>query len=250
MTSPRKSSRVLMGAKVKTRRVSLTASDHKFATSLVAHYERNRPLFEVMISQLNLAIQGAPELMKHVHSSKFRVKDSDHLLDKLLRKMINAKEQNKSFNITEKNLFSRINDLAGYRILHLYTQQMGDIDRELRTVFDVYRYTIIEGPSARTWDDENRSYFKSLGIKTINSPTMYTSVHYIIKPNNRTGGSCEIQVRTLAEELWGEVDHTMNYPHPSPSTACREQIKVLARITSSCSRLVDSIFETSRTHKD
>jgi len=187
--------------------------------------------------------------MKYVHSTKFRVKDSNHLLDKLHRKMLSAKEGKEEFNITDKNLFSQINDLAGYRILHLHTHQMGDIDRELRAVLEEYRYTIIEEPSARTWDDENRGYFNSLGIKTINSPTMYTSVHYIIKPNKRTDSSCEIQVRTLAEELWGEVDHTINYPHPSPSPACREQIKVLARITSSCSRLVDSIFETSRTHK-
>lgn len=58
----------------------------------------------------------------------------------------------------------------------------------------------------------------------------------------RTKRTAEIQVRTLAEELWGEVDHTINYPHPSTVIACKEQIKVLARLTSSCTRLVDSIF--------
>lgn len=234
---------------MKKQRASLTAGDRKLASNLVAQYEQQRNLFEAMVSQLNIAILGAPALMKLVHSTKFRVKDSSHLLDKLHRKMISAKELKEEFDITDKNLYSKINDLAGYRILHLHTHQMGDIDRELRSVLNEYRYSIIEEPSARTWDDENRDYFSSLGIKTINSPTMYTSVHYIIKPNSRTESSCEIQVRTLAEELWGEVDHTINYPHPSPSHACREQIKVLARITSSCSRLVDSIFETSRTHK-
>lgn len=238
-----------MRSKVSKKKVSLTARDHKLAATLVAHYAEKRNLFEAMLDQLNSVIQKAPTLLKYVHSTKFRVKDEDHLQDKLIRKMIVAKEKNKVFNITEKNLFSQINDLAGYRILHLHTQQMGDINRELRAVLDEYRYTIVGEPSARTWDDEHRLYFNGLGIKTIKSPTMYTSVHYIVKLNNRTEGRCEIQVRTLAEELWGEVDHSMNYPHPSPSQACREQIKVLARITSSCSRLVDSIFETSRTHK-
>jgi ppGpp synthetase/RelA/SpoT-type nucleotidyltranferase len=56
--------------------------------------------------------------------------------------------------------------------------------------------------------------------------------------------TAEIQVRTLMEEVWGEVDHTMNYPYPVESLACREQLKVLARVTSSASRLVDSIFAT------
>ena len=54
----------------------------------------------------------------------------------------------------------------------------------------------------------------------------------------------ESQVRTLMEEVGGEVDHTMNYPNPVESLACREQLKLLARVTSSAGRLVDSIFAT------
>jgi len=78
---------------------------------------------------------------------------------------------------------------------------------------------------------------------------MYTSVHYVVESNSSTRATCEIQVRTLAEELWGEVDHTMNYPHESSVLSCREQIKVLARVTSSCSRLVDSIFRSAEPGK-
>jgi ppGpp synthetase/RelA/SpoT-type nucleotidyltranferase len=46
------------------------------------------------------------------------------------------------------------------------------------------------------------------------------------------------------EEVWGEVDHTLNYPHPTDSVPCREQIRALARSTSSATRLVDAIFAT------
>jgi hypothetical protein len=41
---------------------------------------------------------------------------------------------------------------------------------------------------------------------------MYTSVHYIIGSGSQTPLTCEIQVRTLMEEVWGEVDHKINYP--------------------------------------
>ena len=41
------------------------------------------------------------------------------------------------------------------------------------------------------------------------------------------------------------VVYYVNYPVESPVPACREQIKVLARLTSSCSRLVDSIFKSA-----
>ena len=74
---------------------------------------------------------------------------------------------------------------------------------------------------------------------------MYTSIHYVLGSNSVTRTTCEIQVRTLAEELWGEVDHAMNYPKESNIQTCREQIKVLARVTSSCSRLVDSIYRAA-----
>jgi hypothetical protein len=111
-------------------------------------------------------------------------------------------------------------------------------------IFHEHRYILVEPPSAKTWDDENRQYFRNLGFETEVSATMYTSVHYVVQPNSRTELTCEIQVRTLMEEVWGEVDHLINYPKAADSLSCREQIKVLARVTSSASRLVDSIFLT------
>jgi hypothetical protein len=48
----------------------------------------------------------------------------------------------------------------------------------------------------------------------------------------------------LTEETWGEIDHTINYPHPTKSVALREQIRVLARATSTAGRLADAIFAT------
>ncbi len=73
---------------------------------------------------------------------------------------------------------------------------------------------------------------------------MYTSVHYVIVAKSITTVTCEIQVRTLMEEVWGEVDHKINYPHRNESVACREQLLALARATSSATRLVDAIFAT------
>ena len=71
---------------------------------------------------------------------------------------------------------------------------------------------------------------------------MYTSVHYILDPQRKTPVRVELQVRTLMEEVWGEVSHSMNYPHPTKNPIVEEQLKVLARFTSGCTRLVDTIF--------
>lgn len=231
---------------MRTRATILSKSERVRIERLVDHYVKNKDLVATMLKQLADALLGSPTLMQNVHSTKSRLKDPRHLRGKLVRKLKEAKSKGRKFDITEKNLFTRINDLAGFRILHLHSQQIVAIDRELKRVFAEYRYRLFEKPTAMTWDDEYREFFRRVGIRPIGSPKMYTSVHYVVESFSETKCTCEIQVRTLAEELWGEVDHSMNYPRQSPIPACREQIKVLARVTSSCSRLVDSIYRSAR----
>ena len=227
------------------RRAGITRADRTLVERLVGTYRENQPVVEGLLNQIKNAVHLSSSLMRSVHSTKGRMKDPEHLRDKLERKILEARALDRKFSITEKNLLYRVNDLAGFRILHLHTQQMAEIDTELRKIFVEYRLPLLEKPKARTWDDESRDFFRSINIQCVKSPRMYTSVHYVVESYSRTRATCEIQVRTLAEELWGEVDHTMNYPKESESHACREQIKVLARVTSSCSRLVDSIFRTA-----
>ncbi len=216
---------------------------------MVEHFVENRDRFKLLLEQLQGIIASDKELAKYIHSSKWRVKDPTSLRNKLNRKLEQCDKERRQFDYTKENLFWRINDLAGFRILHLHTRQMANIDRALRYRLDQELYTLLEEPAARTWDDETRDYFGQIGIQTKDSKTLYTSVHYVIEPKGRARYTCEIQVRTLAEELWGEVNHAINYPRESKSISCREQIAVLARVTSSCSRLVDSIFRSHQDHE-
>jgi ppGpp synthetase/RelA/SpoT-type nucleotidyltranferase len=229
-------------------KIVLSAAEKRNITELVQHAEANRKALSTLLGTLFNTFSADDELMEHVHSMKWRVKDAKHLREKITRKLLVAKRKGEPLDITKETLFNKINDLAGFRILHLHTRQFEQIDRCLKRILDEQLYRILEGPAARTWDDETREYFQAIHTEFIPSKTLYTSVHYVISPNQKTPYTCEIQVRTLAEELWGEVDHTINYPHPSKSVSCREQIKVLARVTSSCSRLVDAIFISHDDH--
>jgi len=212
--------------------------------SLIEHFSQNTPLLDRLRKQLLNAVLDADFFAPHVHSVRSRLKAPDHLKDKLARKMIESRGKETQFSLTVDNLFHKLNDLVGLRILHLHAQQIEPINQGLMDLFSEFKYKRVEGPIARTWDDETRDYFKTLGVRTIKSPSLYTSVHYVIQASDKPRCTAEIQVRTLAEELWGEVDHSINYPHKSESLACREQIKALARATSSCSRLVDSIYRS------
>jgi len=223
-----------------------TKAELKKIDGLVQHFRDNEDLVRSFLRGILGVLAESRSLAPHIHSIISRIKDPDHLRDKLIRKLNQAKAKKKEFRVTARNLLTEITDLAGVRILHLHTWQFENINRVLLDIFEEHQYGLLEGPFARTWDDEYRAFFRQLGVKTQESPTLYTSVHYVIESVSRRKVTCEIQVRTLMEEVWGEVDHLINYPHPIQSVACSEQIKVLARATSTATRLVDSIFATHR----
>jgi ppGpp synthetase/RelA/SpoT-type nucleotidyltranferase len=226
----------------------LSKRQRELIDRLVAHYEANQGDASKLLEILTVNITADKALKPYIHSVKARVKDPDHLRDKLERKLREARAEGRDFNISEDNLFVKINDLAGFRILHLNTRQMEHIHQGLIALFERERYVLREKPFASTWDDESRGYFTGIGIKTRQSPSLYTSVHYVINANSLARATCEVQVRTLMEEVWGEVNHAMNYPHALDSVACTEQIKALARLTSGATRLVDSIFRSYEDH--
>lgn len=223
----------------------MNRTDKKKIDDLVQAYRGHHAQIDLFHSQLLVALNNSTKLSASIHSIRSRLKDPDHLRDKLVRKWQRAGE---NFDVRPDNLLVAMNDLVGIRILHLYTRQIQEIDATLREILDENKFNLIEGPSARTWDDESRAFFQECNIGTQTSPSLYTSVHYVVESASRTKITAEIQVRTLMEEVWGEVDHQLNYPHATESLACREQLKVLARVTSSASRLVDAIFSTHKEH--
>lgn len=208
----------------------------------VAFYKTKYEMFETLARQLQGNLLESPKLRELIHSAKMRAKDPEHLRDKLQRWANEAFENDKPFETGPANLFVEVEDLAGVRLLHLHTKQMREINPAIREMLKEHRYTLLGKPVAYTWDFENEEFFKGLGFKTKRDQSLYTSVHYYIEASRRTRMRCELQVRTLAEELWGEVSHAISYPYESRSVHCREQLKVLARIASGNTRLVDSIF--------
>ena len=173
-----------------------------------------------------------------VHSVKSRMKDLQHLREKIQRK------SSTEAPITPENIFDRITDIAGVRVLHLYQAQFSQIHHAIQRNLENKDWILYEQPKAYTWDPESQDFFARQDLNVEVKESLYTSIHYVIKPRENSPIACEIQVRTLFEEIWGEIDHLINYPDPTDSVACREQIGVLARLVGAGSRLVDSIYRT------
>src|SRR5208337_2067188 len=102
----------------------LPAAQLKLIDSLVRHFVNNQASFNGLLYQLRGHIEGSKRLQDLAHSVKWRVKDPVHLRAKLIRKGLEARDQGKDFPYKEENLFRKITDLAGFRILHLHTRQI------------------------------------------------------------------------------------------------------------------------------
>lgn len=171
---------------------------------------------------------------EHIHSIHCRVKNPKHLIEKIIRKR-GIDHRNKYKDISVNNYKEIVRDLIGARIL-LFSKE------EWEKVFDIltdeFPYIkeeqnghIVEEPIAYTRYGD-RDIFKKK-IKPEHSNRGYRSQHYIIKYKEYF---CEIQVRTLPEEVHGEFDHLVKYPY-------HENNNFLRRYTSTISQLLDAVDE-------
>lgn len=216
--------------------------DKALIEDIVKPYIRERHLFERFMNGVVDTFRLEPSLNEYgnpvIHTIKSRLKDVDHLKAKVERKW------DPDNQLSPDNLFDRVTDLAGVRVLHLYQDQFPLIHSLIRQQVEKGDWFLREDPVAYSWDPESSTFFEKLGLRSRIKESYYTSIHYVVKPKEDSSVCCEIQVRTLFEEIWGEIDHTINYPNPTDKPACREQLRVLSRLVSTGTRLADSIFKS------
>lgn len=88
---------------------------------IVEYYKKHMHLIKPFKATVESFFNTHPELncepFPIIHSVKSRIKDPEHLRDKLKRK------QSSQRVISTANLFAQITDLVGIRVLHLYQDQ-------------------------------------------------------------------------------------------------------------------------------
>jgi putative GTP pyrophosphokinase len=216
--------------------------NEQIINQIVQSYESEKHFFERFMNGVVDTFKLEPKLNEYgnpiIYTIKNRLKDVDHLRDKLARKWDDENP------ITPDNFFEKVTDLAGVRVLHLYQDQFSILHEHIQKQVENGDWFLKENPVAYSWDPESTSYFERLGLEPKIKDSYYTSIHYVIMPKAKSNICCEIQVRTLFEEIWGEIDHTINYPHPTQSIPCKEQLRVLSKLVSTGTRLADAIFRT------
>ncbi|MEX3994788.1 RelA/SpoT domain-containing protein [Paraburkholderia sp. EG286A] len=160
-----------------------------------------------------------------VHSVRFRVKDTDHLLAKIIRKRVEGGE--KYAEIGVENYQAIITDLVGVRALHLFKEDLFRIDKSIRDAWEQEE----NPPVAYVRQGDSGEKLKDAGFDVKDHKAGYRSVHYIVSTSPRRQKIlAEIQVRTIFEEGWAEIDHAVKYPNFSDDESVAEFLGIFNRL--------------------
>ena len=174
---------------------------------------------------------------ENIHSVKSRIKDPERLIEKIIRKTEDRKVKNgKDFYFNVDNYKNEITDLIGIRVLHIFKDQWKDIHD-----FIVKTWNVIE-ITANIRDGDDRYIFDDLGIEVRSRQSGYRSVHYLVEcyPTNQKV-IAEIQVRTIFEEGYGEIDHRLRYSHHEIPEILKSNLLLFNRIVGSADEMASLI---------
>lgn len=218
---------ILEQANCTNRDLEILALTWNSLQQIYDHYLTERPVLEDNAASLARSLTHC----QSVHSIQARTKDPNSLIAKIIRKI----GENRKRIITVENYQDEITDLIGIRVLHLYKLDWFDIDKYIR---DYWYFLETEPPTLfhREGDNVALSFTDEqleLGYRTKVHSRQYRSVHYIIlqQVNKQKTVKAEIQVRTVFEEAWSEIDHQLRYPLKNPPQVVGEYLGLLNRIT-------------------
>lgn len=176
-----------------------------------------------------------------IHSYRYRTKQAENLLEKVVRK---KKENAEKFaRLDHTNFHKYVTDLIGIRVFFLYREDWARFHKYITKRFennpeyyvqdrlrdfdeDPNHYYIAERPKAYKRTGDTKIY-DGTEIEII-TDGIYRSLHYIIKYK---GYYVEIQGRTLFEEGWGEVDHDIVYKNARDDDMLQDYSKLLNRLS-------------------
>ena len=156
-----------------------------------------------------------------------RIKHPEKVVDKIFRKS----------DLFPKGLscasLQDMHDAIGARVIVYFSSQLPLIDRELRNS-DMFEISEINPPEAYL----NSDIHARLGLSHIeqkNKESGYSSIHYMVRLKRSTIPEqerpyFEIQVRTLAQELWSELEHVLAYkPEYRTNLSAKRRLQILSR---------------------
>lgn len=192
----------------------------------VADYSELRPKFERLSSRIEILLRDLTNSLK-VHVVSSRTKEPDSFRKKSLRRSKDGK-------YLYSNPIDEIEDLSAVRIICFSNSQVEEVCQIVKSNFKVHE-TI----------DKAKELSRAGKVG-------YVSQHFIVSVDNdrvklpEYSGfkdmKAEIQVRTVFQHAWAEVEHRLQYKDDSPKPELRSRFQALAGLVQIADREFDELF--------
>ena len=167
-----------------------TPEQQELAQGMVRVNHLYRSALKVAVTQLEILDEEFASLYDHspIHHIEYRIKSLDSIVDKLRRR---------GYDVTIDNIYAHIQDLAGIRVICNYMDDIYYL-RSLLTRFESFRVI------------REVDYIKEP------KPSGYRSLHLVVNvPIVISEGTMvlpvEIQLRTIAMDMWASLEHELRY---------------------------------------
>ncbi|MDX4958086.1 RelA/SpoT domain-containing protein [Delftia acidovorans] len=184
-----------------------------------------------------------------VHSVRWRCKDPIGLIDKIIRKKSDDDQaaRKKYENISLDNYQELVTDLVGVRALYFFKDDFKGIHdllmQKLRLKEKKPTYYHRKGDLVTSESNE----LKNWGLLPKEHPVGYRSIHYVAQGGIDISKSViiEIQVRSLFDEAWSEIDHKIRYPVFDNNPLIENLLQILNKLVGGADELSNYIRHLS-----
>ncbi len=194
------------------------------ASDLAAEYERRAPDYKKLVEEVQFGLATRlKDAAVTIAATEGRVKPLGSFLEKIERKAY-------------KQAWDEIDDVAGIRLVCLFSTDLDVIEDAIRSLFDVI-------------SSENKT--ESLGVERMG----YQGRHYVVTlARNHTGPRydnlnnlrAEIQVRTTLQDAWARISHNLVYKSEASMPV---QLRREIQNVSSLLEIAQNIFDRSESSR-
>lgn len=187
--------------------------------SFLISFFKEKENYKILAEYLVRFISDDPFAPKEsIHTIFYRIKDESRLIEKIDQE--NGNCESGLTLITQNNFHERIGDIIGIRIICLRLADIVKVEEYLEFLVEEKILKFIQKP------DYKRSFVLPIRLgntapQNINLQySGYSSIHYQVKLGDNSDVSealkdiqIELQLRTILEEAWGEIDHKYRYSY-------------------------------------
>ena len=198
----------------------------------------------------SLILESLDELLGSTCYIRTRIKDKEHLIEKIVRNYTEKAATEKYQGINEKNYHNIITDLIGFRILLFERNKWEKVNAHLMKTYEYNADFFLdkkdqqscdnphfaEEPKAYIVDEDPEAYRKKrLTPDDSKAKIKYRSLHYTVKHKSFYS---EIQVRTIFDEGWLEFDHLIKYPYDKDNIMKCDLLLLLSNIAKTADDMI------------